>query len=646
MKDHINIKGMTPLAIAAEYDTVEFENRFAYRGKDLGANYSPKETLWKLWSPAAERVELCLYTTGSDIEEGADFLGAYTMEMGDQGVWSVCVSGDCKNVYYTYRITVDGHMHECADPYSRAVGVNGRRSMVVDLSQTNPEGWQQDEYRFTECNERAIVWEVHVRDFSHDKTSGMKNKGKFLAFTEEWTRCDNQVTGLDYLKDLGITHVQLLPVSDYATVDETCPETKYNWGYDQAHYNVPEGSYATDPYHGQKRILEFKQMVLALHKKGIGVIMDVVYNHTYETEKSIFQKVMPYYYHRIWKDGTFANGSGCGNEIASERYMVRRYIIDSILYWAKEYHIDGFRLDLMGLLDVATINEIRRELDTLPGGKNILMYGEPWWALPPSVRADNLAADRDSIAEWVPGIGYFNDVSRDAVKGHSFEKKKRGFASGGGQVEGVVRMALGEPEVARQIQYISCHDNYTIWDKITDSVDGDGSGYDAPELIRVAVNKLAATALLCSSGTAFLMAGEEFGRTKHGDGNSYNKKGVNDLDWSRIRTFSDLFNYYKGLIAIRREYIVPMAERKATEILVEEKDFLAWKIATAEREVLILLNAGNNSRELAGVKDGAWRILANERWAGLQTQDIVFGTRLYVQPRGVIIAVRDKQSVE
>ena len=646
MKEHIDLKGRTAQELAQLYDSAAFENRFAYEGNDLGAVYTPTATTWKLWSPGAEAVVLCLYATGSDAEERAERIGRYPMLLKEKGVWEYRMSGDCRGVYYTYEVTAAGRTAEAADPYARAAGVNGRRSMIVDLARTNPEGWEEDTYAFEEPAERAFVWEVHVRDFSEEPDSGMQQKGRYLAFTEEnTTRPGTDVpTGVAYLRRLGVTHVQLLPVFDFATVDEASAQPGYNWGYDPQNYSVPEGSYATDPYRGSVRIREFKEMVLALHRAGIGVIMDVVYNHTFETENSAFHTIMPFYYHRVWRDGSWANGSGCGNEIASERYMVRRMIVDSVLYWAREYHIDGFRFDLMGLMDLETINTVRRELDALPGRKNRLMYGEPWTALESSFRCGTRPADRSTLADWRAGIGYFNDEGRDGRKGRSFELRRPGFINAApGCTPAVERMALGLPMASRLVQYVSCHDNYTLWDKLTATTPGDGSGYDAPELIRLAVNKIAAAAVFCAQGMPLIQAGEEFGRTRYGVGNAYiSPIEINCLRWERQQPFGELLDYYRGLAALRCQWLVPTGETdRALRILASEDTWLVWSIRNSAGCVLVALNPGAEARLIEG-QSGRWQVLADERNASAAPLREEDGEGLWVQARGVLIARRDE----
>lgn len=667
----INIQALSVNQLAELYTSPAFEQQFTYFSDDLGATYTKQYTVWKVWSPVAEKIVLCLYTTGSDAETGAKALGRYVMELPKEcGVWQLQLRGDYRNVYYTYEVTVSGVTTETADPYAKAAGVNGMRSMVVDLDRTNPVGWQSDSYHFGKAATEAIIWETHVRDFSIAENSGMRHKGKFLAFTERGTTVNQDgvhPTGIDYLKELGITHVHLMPVFDFCTVDESKPEEEqYNWGYDPLNYHVPEGSYATNPYDGNVRIREMKEMVLALHQAGIGVIMDVVYNHTYYTEESWFHKTVPYYYHRTLPDGRFGNASGCGNETASERSMMRQYMITSLKYWAEEYHIDGFRFDLMGIHDVDTMNEIRKELDLLPYGRNILMYGEPWSALPPCMPENKLPANKWNAAQLNERIAVFDDETRDCIKGSAFDVEHVGFVNGGqgmeDQLEWAVRAHSGEGRrlkaPSQAVTYVSSHDNYTLWDKITLTVKGDGSGYDSPELIRLAVNKMAAAIVLTSQGIAFLQSGEEFARSKYGDYNSYQSSSrINQLDWQRTITFQELLAYYKGLIQIRKSF---SGFTNGTASQVEKIHFTALEeylvaytlegSSKGEPEMAVIcFNAGNYCREVKlKTWEGKsacqrWQIVANETNAGMNVLNIVEGDRLPVYIRGVIIAFSEKK---
>lgn len=666
MNRYLKNKKPTVAELTAIYQSKAFEQRFSYTGGDLGAVYTPSQTTWKVWSPVADQIVLKLYATGSDEEKGARSLGSFHMDaLKKAGVWGLTLVGDYRNVYYTYEVTALGKTYETADVYAKAAGVNGQRSMVVDLTKTNPEGWYADSYHFDKPSTQAIIWEVHVRDFSYAENSGMKNKGRFLAFTETGTTVNNDgihPTGVDYLKQLGITHVHLLPVADYATVDESKPEKEqFNWGYDPLNYNVPEGSYSTNPFDGNVRIREMKEMVLALHRAGIGVIMDVVYNHTYYTEESWFEKTVPYYYHRTMPDGTFGNASGCGNETASERSMVRRYIIDSLKYWATEYHIDGFRFDLMGVHDVDTMNEIRRELDKLPHGQTLLTYGEPWSALPTCMPEPFQPANKGNADKMSRRIAIFNDETRDCIKGSTFDVRHAGFVNGGrgleDELEWAIRAHCGSEErlkaPTQTITYVSAHDNYTLWDKITHTVMGDGSGYDSPELIRLAVNKMAAAIVLTSQGIPFFQAGEEFGRTKYGDHNSYaSSSRINALDWNRTIVFEELLNYYKGLIRIRKSFspFTEKTERSARHIhFTTLKEYqvaytLEGNLPGEPAMVAVCFNAGPISRSVELVNwpgkkaPEEWQIMANEVSAGLHPLAEVKGDTLRVYTRGVLIA--------
>ena len=673
-------------SLARYYRSSEFEDKYTYYGNDLGSVCSSDHTVWKLWSPAAEKAELLLYMTGSAGEAPHYILGrpsttgtetpykTVPMKRGDRGVFEISLDGDFHGIYYTYRVLVGGEWCETADPYAKAAGVNGRRSMAVNLKRTDPAGWNNDSYAYQEDGTAAVVWEVHVRDFSYAPNSGMKNKGKFLAFTEKGTCLEENgvtkpacPTGISYLKKLGITHVQFLPLMDYATVDESKPDMEqYNWGYDPLNYMVPEGSYATDPFRGEVRIREMKQMIQALHQAGIGVIMDVVFNHTYYTEASWFHKVMPYYYHRTLSEGIIGNASGCGNETASERAMYRLYMLDAIRYLAEEYHVDGFRFDLMGIHDVDTMNEIRNMLDQMPG-KNYLLYGEPWAALPVAIPYEEKhpyhPADKPHMDLLDPRIRVFDDVTRDLIKGSAFEKLQIGYANGAGFLEhDLTRGILGHPEwtsegramgMSQSVTYVSSHDNYTLWDKLTMTASYDGSGFDSPELVRLALNKLCAALVLTSQGMSFFQAGEEFGRSKYCDGNSYcSDSHINMLDWSRTVTFAELIEYYKGLIAIRRSFSGFTDESgaggRSIRFIRQSDQVVAYTIEGQKdgepRLMLLIFNAGAEgvSLDLQELTDmplpAKWNVLAGETYAGVKPLYQVEGSRFYVYTRGVLIA--------
>ena len=548
---------------AVSYSEMSALDSFAYSGNDLGATYTKSSTTFKVWAPKADSVQIKRYTTGSDDEAGAAVIETKAMTKGSQGVWSITIQGDLNGTYYTYLVTYGSKTNETVDLYARTTGVNGNRAMVIDLDSTDPPGWENDHRVDCPNQTDAIIWEIHVRDFSISPDSGMKNKGKYLAFTETGTTVNNDgihPTGIDYLADLGVTHVHLLPVYDYCSVDETKLSTdQFNWGYDPQNYNTPEGSYSTDPYHGEVRVKEFKQMVQALHNKGIGVIMDVVYNHT-ATEW--FDYTVPEYYYRQNAKGTKSNASGCGNETASDRAMYHKYMIDSLTYWANEYHLDGFRFDLMGIHDCDTMNDIRAELDKID--PQILMYGEPWTA--EATTCPKATAVQGNIKLLNNDIGAFNDKSRDAIKGSCFTATDPGFIQGAPWFEDRLKISIqantttmaGDSQWSKQpsqtVTYTSAHDNYTLYDKLVKSCKG-GSGYGNRYDDLVAMNKLAGGIILTAQGISFFQAGEEFARTKYGDENSYKSpSSTNQIVWSNTKTYSDLMNYYKGLIQIRKAY--------------------------------------------------------------------------------------------
>lgn len=674
--------------LAAYYDSPEFEQRYTYYGTDLGASYTPRQTTFKVWAPGADAVSVCLYEKGRMSEDASDRHGENeTVPAPDcqrkiplkkdedhPGVFSVSVAGNLKNTFYTYLVERASSVEETADLYAKACGVNGYRSMVVDLRDTDPKGWNKDSYRFRKPSTDAIIWETHIRDFSIDRHSGMKYKGKYLAFTERGTTLNNDgihPTGTAYLQQLGITHVHLMPVFDFATVNEERPQDEqYNWGYDPINWNCPEGSYSTNPEKGAVRIFEMKRMVLALHQAGIGVIMDVVYNHTYRTEDSYQQKTVPFYYYRTVggkgegdsESTHFANGSGCGNEIATERSMMRLYLLDSIRYWAEEYHVDGFRFDLMGLIDVQTMNEVRTMLDEIgkKNGKHYLIYGEPWAASQAALKEPAIPADMRHLADLSDDIAVFSDQTRDAIKGSAFEKTSPGFINGGlGKECAIVDAVRGQVKPggamrsSQTITYASSHDNFTLWDKIALTVKGDGSGFDSPEMLRLADNKLSAAIVLTSQGIPFFQSGEEFGRSKYSIGNSYNSDSrINELKWERTVVFRELKDYYEGLIRIRKSFSPFRDDTSRTAhnicICAAENQVVAYTIPGKRKGEPVMMavcfNASCESRFVDlkapdGVKlPTEWDILANEKTAGVQPITSVSGTRMMVYLRGVLIA--------
>ncbi|WP_426348851.1 type I pullulanase [Alloiococcus sp. CFN-8] len=565
-------KKKSPIEWKKLFDSKEFEDEYYYEGDDLGAVYSHEKTVFKLWAPTASAVTLNLYSDGNPDNKEA-FLQSLSMDKSNKGVWSCEVKEDLAGIYYTYSVEVMDEVKETQDIYGRAAGVNGRRTMVVDLEKTNPEGWDEDCLRNLQ-HQRPVIYEVHVKDFSSDPDSGVteKNRGKYKAFTEKNTTLKGEgkePTCLSYIKDLGINYVHLLPVFDFQSIDESkIHEDSFNWGYDPQNYNLPEGSYSSDPFNGEVRIKEFKEMVKALHEEGIGVIMDVVYNHTFNTA-SAFQATVPYYYYRLNEDGSFSNGSGCGNDTASERLMFRKFIIDSVCYWAKEYHIDGFRFDLMGLHDVDTMNEIRKALDSLPGGEKLLIYGEPWQCSHSPMAEGCLPAVKDNIHLLDERIAIFSDDTRDAIKGSVFIEEDPGFINGGKDLEDKIKSAVYAhcdnnnsfiPKGPGQIiSYASSHDNFTLWDKLLYTLNNGKQKLKFYEFSEGAIrlNKLAAAIYLTSLGIPFFQAGEEGARTKNGIGDSYKSPvKLNQLDWQRIYAHKSLVDYYKGLITIRKSFSV------------------------------------------------------------------------------------------
>lgn len=571
--------------------TREFDAQYEYRGKDLGAVCGESGTVFKLWAPLAEKVELCLYgqnggagTTPESEDpvkapvkilpmerrtmgEGAEkSCGA---EDGGRGVWQLDFPENMHGVCYDYRVTVDGRTLQSADPYARACDCNGRRSMVVDLVQTDPPGFGSDVSPALDAE--TVIYELHVKDFSYDPDSGIPKefRGKFKAFTVSGKSGEGgqAVTGIGYLQQLGVTHVQLLPIFDFGWLDEAGDERQFNWGYDPVNYNVPEGSFATDVRDGTVRIRECKEMVQALHRAGIRVVMDVVYNHMYEKD-SWFERIVPGYYCRRWEDGELSDGSACGNDIAAGRAMVDNYIADSVLYWAREYHIDGFRFDLMGLLTTELMNRIRRELDAEFGPGEKLLYGEPWRAGDSPMEKGTYPALKENINKLQDSIGVFSDDTRDLIKGDVFVAKLPGFVNGGkGLEERLLHAVTGwrdnaagfHPNSCSQIiNYVSAHDNLTLWDKLLITMRGkEGLRREADYLMLredvLAANKLAALVCFTCQGYMFLQAGEEFGRTKFGDDNSYRSgPEINMLRWTQTERFRELVEYYRGLVALRR----------------------------------------------------------------------------------------------
>ena len=526
-------------------------------GSLIEMEYTPEATKFTLWSPTADEVRLMLYEAG----EGGHAYETVKMQSGEEGTWTAVVSKDLIGKFYTFNVKIDDKWQ------GDTPGVNGKRAAIIDWQSTNPDGWESDTRPPLKSPADMIIYEMHHRDFSVDSTSGVKNKGKYLALTEHGTmNSDKLLTGIDHLIELGVTHVHLLPSFDYASVDETrLNENSYNWGYDPQNYNVPDGSYATDPYQPATRVKEFKQMVQALHKAGIRVIMDVVYNHTFNIDESNFERTVPGYFYRQKEDKTLANGSGCGNETASERLMMRKFMVESVLYWIKEYHVDGFRFDLMGIHDIETMNEIRKAVNAVD--PTICIYGEGWAAEAPQYPADSLAM-KGNIAQ-IPGVAVFSDELRDGLCGPVGDKRKGAFLAGipGGEmsIKFGIAGAIEHPQVqcdsvnytqkpwakqpVQMISYVSCHDGLCLVDRLKASM----PDITPEQLIRL--DKLAQTVVFTSQGIPFIYAGEEIMRDKQGVDNSYKSPdAVNAIDWRRKTTNGDVFMYYKRLIDLRKSH--------------------------------------------------------------------------------------------
>lgn len=628
-----------------------FDDAMAYDGNDLGAAYTKEKTGFKVWAPTASEVSLNLYEQG----DGDNLIETVPMTQGEKGVWSCEKSGDLNGVYYTYSIKIGNKTNEAVDLYARTTGVNGDRGMIVDLSATNPEGFENDVRPAFENPTDAVIYELHVRDLSSDASSGISNTGKFLGLTETGTKnADGLATGIDHIKDLGVTHVQILPSYDYATVDETKLDTpQFNWGYDPKNYNVPEGSYSTDPYHGEVRINEMKQMIQALHANGIRVNMDVVYNHTFNIEGSWFQKTVPdYYYRKVGEK--YSNASGCGNETASDRAMVRKYIVDSVTYWAKEYHIDGFRFDLMAVHDIETMNAVRAALDEID--PSIMVYGEGWTggdcAIPSSQQA--LKANMAKIDR----VGAFSDDIRDGIKGSVFDAQDKGFISGKNGMEENIKFgivgATPHPQVmtsknekgskswaaqpGQSINYISCHDNLTFWDKLAIS------NADDSEETRMKMNKLGSAIILTSQGVPFFQAGEEMLRSKPSatveggfDENSYTSPdSTNSIKWADKAKVIDTYEYYKGLIAFRKAHgalrmaVTADIQNNLTFMSGLDANVVGYTISnnangdTAEK-ITVIFNANENPVDVK-LPAGTWEICVNEKTAGTASVGTAEGT--------------------
>ena len=559
------------------YSSPDFHREYLYEGK-LGFFYENmenvfRESVFRIWSPFAEEVMIRFYRDGSE----GDAFAVYEMKRLEKGVWEYRAKEDFHGIYYDFALCIDGEAVISTDVYAKACGINGKRSMAVDLRRTDPDGWEEDEA--PENGTEQVIYETHVKEFSWDPAGGFPEevRGKYRAFCCRDTTLHGEgvhPTGLSYLKELGVTHVQLMPVYDYGSVDEAGDPAQFNWGYDPMNWNVPEGSYSSDPARGEVRIRELKEAVQSLHRQGFRVIMDVVYNHTYSLDTAM-QRTVPWYYYRVKEDGTLSNGSACGNDVASERLMCAKLILESVLYWAEEYHMDGFRFDLMGLLDVELMNRIRRALDERFGKGEKLVYGEPWAAGYTAMEKGFRQAVKNNVRHLDVNIGVFSDGTRDAVRGSVFRLKEPGFVSGAQGMEGAILNSAKAWQGKRgarmlapsqTITYISAHDNQTLWDKLAETT--------PDEEKRRRQYRLAAGIYLTCQGRLFFLSGEEFARTKGGLEDSYNAPiAINRLDWERAWEERELADYYRGLIALRKQ--LPGLCDKSPQ--AAERIRIAWK---------------------------------------------------------------------
>lgn len=601
-----------------------------YNGEDLELTYSPTNSKFRVWAPTASEVKLLLFDNGID---GAAYL-MKDMKRSKEGTWITKVNGNLKGKFYTFQVKIgEKWMNESPGIWVKAVGINGKRAAIIDLNETNPDGWENDKRPPLKNMTDITLYEVHMRDFSVSQNSGMKNKGKFLAFTEHGTKnTAGQATGIDHLKELGISHVHLMPSYDYASVDETkLKENKYNWGYDPQNYNVPEGSYSTDPANPIARIKEFKQMVQSLHQSGIRVVMDVVYNHTFVGEDSNLNQLVPGYFYRFNKDSTWSNASGCNNETASERPMMRKFMIESVVYWAKEYHVDGFRFDLMGIHDIETMNAIRAALDKVD--PTIVIYGEGWTASGSPLPEEKRALKKNT--KQLNGIAVFSDDIRDALKGSWMHSEIPGFVSGTDSLEESVKFGIvggvKHPQIdytkpiyskapyvnspAQSINYVSCHDDMCLVDKLRQSRP---KGATEDEIIKY--DKLAQTVVYTSQGIPFIYAGEEIYRDKKGVHNTYQSPdSINQINWDNKTKYIDIFNYYQGLIALRKAHPAfrmttqDMVQKNLKFIDMKTRNVVAYTLDNnankdSWKEILVIFN-GNRKPVALQIPEGTWNVV-------------------------------------
>ncbi len=633
MKNILICLSLAIMAISCKKEVPEYNSYAEYPATtdiNLWPEYSPSSTTFKLWSPAAEEVNLLFYDKG----DGGEATSTMSLESDADGLWQTSIKGDLHGQYYTFQVKSEGQwLDETPGIYAQAVGVNGMRGMVLDLEKTNPTNWSDDKGPAINKPNEAIIYELHVRDITIDKSSGSSYPGKFIGLVEEGTTGPKDIkTGIDHIKELGATHVHLLPSFDnYSIKEDQLDSPQYNWGYDPQNYNVPEGSFSTDPFNADVRIKEFKQMVKGFHDNGIGVILDVVYNHTGKTENSNFNLEAPGYYYRQWDDGKWSDASACGNETASDRPMMRKFIIESILYWAKEYHLDGFRFDLMGIHDIETMNAVAEAVKKV--NPNIFIYGEGWTAgdspLPEPSRA------LKKYTQEMPQVSAFSDDLRDGLKGSVFDDLDTGFVSGKKNMEQSIKFGIVGSIKHKQIEYkevnysnspwttepwqavsyVSCHDNHTVYDKLKISKP-ESSINDI-----IAMDKLANAIVLTSQGMSFIHAGAEMLRTKGGEHNSYNlPDSINKIDWNWKVDNKAVFDYYKNLISLRKNhpaFYMPTGQmvRENLSFIETESGIVAFTISNnangdSWKDILVIYNANEKEANVGVI--GEWSVAVKE----------------------------------
>jgi pullulanase len=650
-KDDVNLtrKILKASAYSKPMCSKSFNDKYYYSGSDLGNTYSKDNTAFRVWAPLASEIKLLTYTMAEDTTPSKEI----DMVKSEKGTWTTQVLGNQDGLIYTYKVKNHGIWAEAVDPYVRAVTLNGEKGVVVDLSSTNQKGWNPNKKPIQNSVLDTIIYELHVRDLSSFKESGIKNAGKFLGLTEKNTKGPMDTsTGLSYITELGITHVQLLPIYDYATVDEADPKAGFNWGYDPQNYNAVEGSYSTNAADPKTRITEFKQAIQAMHDEGLGVIMDVVYNHMFTADESNFNKIVPDYYFRKDENVGWVDESYCGNTIASENAMVRKFIVDSTTYWAKEYNLDGFRFDLMGLMDVTTMKEIRTALDAID--KNIFIHGEGW-NMGTTLAADEKA--KQGNAGVLKGIGFFNDTIRDGIKGSVFEGAAAGWVNGNYKcksdvLKGIVGAIYYDAaintwgpgiEPYQATNYVEAHDNHTLWDKLQ------LTNPNSSEEVRRKMDFLAASIIFTSQGIPFIQAGQEFLRSKGGDENSFKSPDeVNMLNWAHKAENTDVINYYKGLIELRKAH---PAFKMPTAAMIKEKlkftkktpeSVIAYTINDNANgdiwsDIFVGFNADTKPRTVTLPKAAKWNIVVDGKTAGVKILKQISGNTYEIPALSTVV---------